>query len=101
MEKDEEEILMFDLQIALTDASSSAAQVITDEIYECSSKLNKLRQIIYSRTVTPQEVTSLKLQMVSIETKLFDLNEEYRNLHNLQLNVASQVDRPHSGKAPD
>lgn len=100
MKNNEDEILLHELEVVIENGADETARGITRNIYQVSNRLNDLRPVIRMRVATDYEGRYVHMEVDRLQTDLHALNMQYMQLHNMQLQSASQFIHP-LGNTPD
>ena len=100
MKKDEDDIFLHEVEVIVENSTDETARKLTDDIFKVSHRLNNLRPIVRVRAATDYEGRYLHMEVDRLQTSLCDLNVQYMQLHNMQLESASRFISP-LGNTPD
>jgi len=98
--KNDDELLLRELEFIVEEGIDETARQITENIFQVSNRLNVLRPAVRIRAATDKEGSYLHREVDRLQTYLQELNSQYMQLHNMQLDSASQYSRP-TGNIPD
>jgi hypothetical protein len=101
MSNNDEDILMFALEVATEDANASLAQSLTKDMADISHRINKLKSILRMRGTNDSEALYVLGELDRLAEALKAVIQQYMLLHNLNLESSFQFDRPNSSNPPD
>jgi hypothetical protein len=98
---DNDDILMFALEVATEDASVSLAKTLTAEMTDLSQRINTIKSISRMRGTNDSEALYVLAEYYRLLDALQSVNQQYMLLHNLTVEASFQFDRPNNSNPPD